>query len=193
MGLRLDHGHFGGEPAEPFAHMAFNAVLVAREAAKKVAIDALVIIADLDNQPVDRLKGLEQGRVRGQAVLDPVPVIVGAPNPNREAWVLVGFEPLDAAERERLDAERKALGFYPNESPEQLVAVDERAPRHTKRVLATLTGGDEEREARCWSESGFELLRARGVGCGLTDFMTEVEQKLCSQIDNRSRPPPPDR
>ncbi len=189
MGLRLNHGHFGGEPAEPFAHMVFNAVLVARETAKTLAIDALVIVADLDNQPADRLKGLEQGRVRGQAVLDSVPVIVGAPNPNREAWVLVGFDPLDAAEQAKLDAERRTLGFYPNESPERLVAVDERAQNHTKRVLDVLTGGDDEREARCWSESRIESLQARGVGCGLTHFMTEVEQKLCPQIDNRSRPP----
>jgi len=72
--------------------------------------------------------------------------------------------------------------------PERLSAFDEHAPRHAKRVLAALTGGDAERETRCWSEADLALLEGRGGGCGLADFITEVEQKLCPQIDNRSRP-----
>lgn len=189
LGLRLQHGHFDGKPAEPYAHMVFNAVLVSRaNAATGSPIDALVVVADLDNQPAERLRGLEQGRARGQAVLDTVPVLVGAPNPNREAWVLVGFEPLDAVEKAKLDAERQTLGFFPNVSPERLTAMDEHAKNHTKRVVDALTDGDAEREARCWSETPVALLEARGNGCGLSAFMAEVERKLCAQVDGRTRP-----
>ncbi|NEP45421.1 MAG: hypothetical protein F6K25_04335 [Okeania sp. SIO2G4] len=51
-------------------------------------------------------------------------------------------------------------------------------------MLEKLTGGDFERERKCWEETDLEILRNRGLSTGLTDYMSEVENQLTSIIKN---------
>ena len=81
---------------------------------------------------------------------------------------------MNAAERARLDEERRSLSFDPCAEPHRLRDKDERAPRSAERILAKLTGGDQEREARCWAETSLATLRARGANSGLCAFLNEV-------------------
>lgn len=188
-GVRLRQGHFDGEPGAPGAQTVSNVIRLTRALQRETppdeAIEAVVFVWDLDDDPDNRRKGVAQGLAAEGSFIDGALLVVGLANPNREAWVLVGFDPTDAAERARLEAERETLGFQPHEEPEQLTAMKEQAQNHTKRVLSALCGGDRNREAQCWQKAPYETLRARGEGCGLRAFLDEVERELVPLV---SRP-----
>lgn len=101
-------------------------------------------------------------------------IVIGCPDLEREAWVLAGFEPENAAERARLDGEHGDLGFSPCEEAHRLRDKDDRGQRSPKRVLAAFTSGEAGREERCWTDTPLERLRARGVESGLRRFLDEV-------------------
>lgn len=101
-------------------------------------------------------------------------VVLAAAHPEIEAWLLCGFEPANAAEKKRLAAMRQTLGFSPVESPERLGAGRNGAPRNCKRTFEELTQDDRK---RCAS-APLERLRARGAGCGLAPFLTDVVREL---------------
>src|SRR5205807_2343362 len=112
-----------------------------------------------------------------------LPIVVGLAVVERECWVLSGFDPVDNAETERLNAERQALGFDPRLRSDQLTACkNDRAQRSPKRVLRELSGGDLDRERRCWRETSLATLRERGAENGLTQYLQEVQDKLASLI-----------
>lgn len=49
--------------------------------------------------------------------------------------------------------------------------------RSAKRVLEQLTGGDGEREQRCWRTT-LAVLRERGAENGLASYLAEVQERL---------------
>lgn len=105
--------------------------------------------------------------------------MIGLAVVEREAWVLAGFQPLDKAEQAMLDAEQRKLGFWPHEQSHQLTACkDENALRSPKRVLKPLSGGNFDRERRCWQETPLETLRKNGSDNGLLAFLDEVRNRL---------------
>ena len=173
---------FQGQPGGPGALLAQTAFLVARnEGARTGPVDAIALVWDMDDQGDDRRRGLAQGRA---AVF--LPMVLGRPDPEREAWVIAGFEPENAAERDRLEAEQRSLKFDPRVEARRLRDKNDRAPRNAKRVLAALTGGDPEREARCWIEAPLATLRARGGESGLAAFLDEVATCLGALLDPRT-------
>ena len=131
----------------------------------------------MDGEASERRAGLEQARREAEKLVA-LPIVLGRPDRMREAWVLAGFDAQSPEERDRLDHERQQLGFHPNLEAHRLTAADPLAKRSAKRVLAALTAGDRDREARCWTEAMLATLRARGVGSGLTEFLEEIEQRL---------------
>jgi hypothetical protein len=167
------HGHFNGEPGVEDAHTAVLALrlFTALEAPPL----AVVLVRDSDGRPEERLKGITQARNDGRW---PFRMILGIAHFMREAWVLAGFVPASAEEQERLDRERRALGFHPNREPHRLDAKDKTAPKSAKRALDVLTGGIEEREEPCWRESPLEILRTYGADAGLDAFLKEIEEYL---------------
>lgn len=178
--LRIPQGHFDGKPGAPGASMARTAILIARAIAKgstprseSKPIDAIVIVWDMDDQGDVRRLGLEQARAEA-AGWAPFRVVVGCPDPMREAWMLAGFEPQSEEEKARLLALRKELGFSPCEDAHRLDAKSEQAKRSSKRVVEALTGGDQAREERCWTVTPLATLRARGFGNGLRAFLDQV-------------------
>ncbi len=179
LGVRVPHGHFGGTPGGAGALMARTVFWIARTLYRRDPddpVEAVVLVWDVDRQSEERPAGVEMAReeARGWA---PFKIICGLPDPEREAWVLAGFEPYDDLERACLDRLQRELGFSP-----LLDAVRLRGGRgdlrDLKRVLRELTADDHEREERCWTEPALETLRARGAVTGLTAFLDEIETIL---------------
>ena len=83
---------------------------------------------------------------------------------------------------------RKELGFDPTARSHELDASSRTAKRSPKRVLERLTGGQEEREARCWTEPALDHLGERGQDNGLAAFLGEVEEHLVPVL-SESAPP----
>jgi len=139
-------------------------------------VDVVVLVRDMDDQPKERANSLAQAR--DDVPPDALRVVLALPETEREAWVLNGFEPRDATEKAALARVRKELGFDPRLRPEELQAMKHGAKRDPKRVLKELMGRDHERQASCWRETPWHVLRERGQGSGLTQFLAEVKEKL---------------
>lgn len=119
LGVKVPYGHFGGAPAAPGATMLQTVQLIVRRMQQRdpdVAFEALVLVWDMDTQRGGRHAGLAQAVAQG-ALPSSVALVLGCPDPIRETWVLAGFEPETDDERQRLEAERRALGFHPHEEP----------------------------------------------------------------------------
>jgi hypothetical protein len=173
MGVHA-HGHFDGKRGNAGALMARTAFLIARELRKRDAdLVAVVLVWDMDDEPKARREGLEQARADARAWAA-FQIVLGCPNPMREAWVLAGFDPTNDDEQQRLATARQELGFWPNEEAQRLDSNNEQAKLSAKRVLRLLTDGYADREADCWQETDLETLRARGEHNGLRDFLREV-------------------
>ncbi|WP_437629761.1 hypothetical protein [Sorangium sp. So ce854] len=173
------HGHFGGKPALEDARTAVLALrgFVAREPRPR----AVVLVRDSDGREAERRQGLEQAR---QDADWPFEVILGVAHPMRECWVLAGFVPGTRQETASLADLRKELGFDPTARSHELDASSKTAKKSPKRVLAHLTGDENEREARCWTEPPLDRLRERGRDNGLAAFLSGVEDGLVPVFAN---------
>jgi hypothetical protein len=159
------------------ARTAFAIIRALNKQTNTEAIDGVVLVWDMDGQADERRRGLEQARAEAQKLVR-FQIVLGRPDRMREAWVLAGFDVLSHDERDRLDNVSEQLGFHPNLEAHLLTAAGDIAKRSAKRVLAELTAGDREREARCWTEAALVTLRTRGGGSGLAEFLEEIEQRL---------------
>jgi hypothetical protein len=178
--LRVPQGHFDGKPGSAAAMMARTAIIIARAIAKGATprqeskpLDAVFIVCDMDDQGEERRLGLDQARDEARSWV-PFQIVLGCPDPMREAWVLAGFDPQSDEERTRLAGLRQELGFSPCDEAHRLGAKKEQAKKSPKRVLEALTDGDHAREERCWMETPLATLRARGFGNGLQKFLDQV-------------------
>jgi hypothetical protein len=178
-GIRAS-GHFDGEPGHPDAAAARRAIHFLLEQIPD--LNAIVLIRDQDDEP-ERRAGLEQARGQSHRGV----VIVGLAVVERECWVISGFEPLDADESSRLEAEKQALGFDPRPKTHELTACkNDTAVRSPKRVLRQLAASDWHRERRCWVEPALEVLRERGNENGLAAYLDEVRHRLAPLIGHTS-------
>lgn len=107
-------------------------------------------------------------------------VVIGIAHPEREAWVLAGFEPRTPEEQARYDELRVELGFNPCEQGERLTSKSEVHKKDAKGALDRLTGGDRDRELACLRETALATLMARGERIGLCAFLDEVRERLAS-------------
>ena len=105
----------------------------------------------------------------------------------REAWVLNGFQAANTTERKRLDRLRSDLGFDPVADAHRLRATAAGEKRSAKRVLATLTGEDHQRETQCWTDTPLDRLTERGERTGLRDFLSALKKGLLSEITSTGR------
>ncbi|WP_309894341.1 hypothetical protein [Archangium sp.] len=192
--IRVPQGHFSGQPGEPGALMGRTAFLIARELTLNgTEVDAVILVWDMDDQGKERRMGLAQASTEARALV-PFSIVLGCPDPMREAWVLAGFEPEpeNEAEQARLATMRQELGFNPCEEAHRLAAKKEHAKRSPKRVLEVLTAGDRAREVRCWTETSLVRLRARGRQSGLTAFLDEAAESLVPRLSGAPPKPPPE-
>jgi hypothetical protein len=178
--VRRVRGHFNGRPGEPGSAMARKAFLIAEALSRPQAhdpIDAVVFVWDTDEEHVERPRGVKAARdeALGWATFK---IVCGFPDPEREAWVLAGFDPCHPDEQKRLDELHRELGFSP---VHHAVRLRDKAPgalRDIKRVLGVLTGDDADREERCWTEPPLATLRERGAATGLSAFLGELQAVL---------------
>ena len=143
-------------------------------------INGILLIRDLDHQQ-ERRTGIEQARAEHTDISPKLEIIIGAADRMREAWVLNGFVPIDAQEKQALADLIDLLKFDPCEEAHRLRATSLDEPdriRNPKVVLEKLTDGDKNREQQCWEETELEILRARGRNTGLTDYLEEIENRL---------------
>lgn len=96
-----------------------------------------------------------------------------------------GFIALNRSEEKTLEEIKNQLNFDPCQESHRLRSNSKKEPermRNSKVVLEKLTGGEFERERKCWEETDLETLRNRGKNTGLTHYMNEVENQLTSII-----------
>ena len=180
LGIRI-HGHFDNEPASHDAQAGRRAIAAVLKLGLE-PIAAILLIRDSDDDGARR-GGLEQAREDARTRYSPpVPTLIGLAITKRECWALAGFIPNGEPEENLVGVERQNLGFDPCLSSHELTAANWIDKRSAKRVLALLTGGDHDRERRCWRETGLETLRDRGRHNGLADYIQEVEQRLVPLI-----------
>ncbi|MGZ8246361.1 hypothetical protein, partial [Methylomagnum sp.] len=134
------------------------------------------------SQP-ERLEGITEARKPYIGEQTEFQIIIGTADRMREAWVLNGFIPSDQTEQRRLEETSQALGFCPCEDAHRLRSTSDRN-RNPKVVLENLTGGEYSREEQCWKEAPLETLRTKGKHTGLTDYLSEIEQRLVPIICN---------
>ena len=168
------HGHFDGKPGAADAHAARLALLLLAQERQQPS--AVVLLRDTDGD-LARCQGMQQARIDPQRVW-PFPIVLGAAHTKRECWLLAGFEPETPDERQALQTVKAELGFDPCLAAEGLTAVDEGAKRSAKRVLSLLSGGEPERERRCYAESPLSNLHQRSSANGLRNFLAYLEKRL---------------
>ena len=187
--VRRVRGHFDGRPGHAGSAMARKAFLIAEAFHRHTPaepIDAVVLLWDTDEQPDERRDGVRAARDEARRWAR-FKIVCVFPNPEREAWVLAGFDPCDHAEQQLLDDLHRELGFSPVLHAVHLRDKDPGTLRNIKRVLDTLTREDVHREARCWTEPSLTILRARGGPTGLAAFLDELEAMLLALCG--ARPP----
>jgi hypothetical protein len=144
------------------------------------------LMVDLDNQQ-DREEGLKEARRSADDL--GFEVLLATPNPEREAWVLHGFEPGDASEKSLLEELIYNLGFDPRLRSHRLRgdASVGTAARDAKLILGQLAN-DLEREERCLKETPLGLLEQRGKDSEskLGEFFAEI-RRLLPRAEGRSR------
>lgn len=178
---RPPHGAFDGGRGPADAMSALTALyLVRRLVQRGVCVDGVVLLRDADNQP-DRREGLTAARERAEGLLAAA-VVIGLANPKREAWVLAGFDPTSDDERSRFDECRRKLGFDPTTEAHRLTASAKGAKKSAKDVLDVLTGGQREREEKCYEGTSLDVLAERGVASGLTAFLCEIKDRIVPRL-----------
>jgi len=174
-GFRPPRGGWGGGHDKAAGR---KALLLVRQLAKErdLRIDAVFLIRDADGEP--RRQGLQQARKLASLV--GAAVVIGVAESRRESWVLNGFVPQCPDETDRLKGERQRLGFDPCETPERLTAKHDRPQDklNSKRVLRHLTNDDPERNRTCWTTTSMDILRKRGTGSGLVQYLDEVRKHV---------------
>lgn len=174
--LRRSDAH--GDKREPPPDYAptRKAILLSALLRKDQFPAAIILVRDLDHQP-ERLEGMKRAR---DAELDKIVVLLAAPNPKREAWVLNGFNGEDEREQAELESIRQEIKFDPCREAERLRYSSQtaRAERNPKEILQRLTAGSREREEKCWTETPLSHLRKRGVNTNLLAYLSEVQESL---------------
>lgn len=178
-GLRMPktRGHSAGSPLQPDGASARKAIILTQILQRKQPeIKAVLLIRDLDNQPMRRA-GLEQARQEMPKDL-PLQIILGMADPKREAWVLNGFIAQTQTEEQSLSEIQTKICFDPCEDAHKLrsLTTDSDQSRNIKKVLEQLTQNCYEREQKCWEDTPLDILRQRGSKTGLREYLAEVAE-----------------
>lgn len=173
------HGR-GMKAERAMAHkaVAIAAKLSVQPGAEKV--EALFLVHDTDGDA--KVGDLMREGARGEGEDGPgFEVIIAAPHPESEAWVIAGALPRSPEERAAHEAERHRLGFDPVAHPEALSSRRATDKRDAKRVCEALLGaaGDAyEGWERCWRETPLDALEQHASEAGLREYTREVEARI---------------
>jgi hypothetical protein len=187
--VQRHYGHFAGEPANAWAVTLDTVFRIVRKVHSKhppaERPTAVIVVWDADKEPGYRLDGIEKAMKHAVDVPAGVVRVVALAVPEREAWVLAGFDPVDDGERVRLAAWRQQLGYAPHENAHRLSAGSGAAKDDSKAVLGDLCP-TAERQRACLAIPDHErrgVLLARGLFSGLKGWIESVEELLLPQVD----------
>jgi len=187
LGIRA-HGH-GMKAERAFAHKA--AQIAAKLTANKTIepVHALFLVHDTDGD-AHLEANLREGAV-GNGGRPPFEIIVAAPHPESEAWVVAGALVGPGEVKPRHEAERQRLGFDPVTSPERLTSNRATDKRDAKRVCAAIVGDCGDNYAaweKCWRESPLDLLEQNAARAGLRSYIKQIEEILLPMLGARTPP-----
>lgn len=144
---------------------------------------ALVIVMKDTDGDHTRLDGLRVAL----PLVENLPVIVGAPHQDAEAWFVAGFKPQSQPELARHAVCICELEFDPCQVPHRLTAHPNTARTDAKRVLRRLFFDDDHSRPPAASDELLEVcertlqdlerLENRGQGCGLSAFLHELRRR----------------
>jgi hypothetical protein len=143
-------------------------------------VSAIVLIRDEDNQS-KRFTTLCRLRDDLSRRGFQIPIIIGVANPEREAWVLNGYEAQTAAEKQVLQDIKRRIGLDPCLEAHRLRGKSSQPgteDRDIKHILRELTQDDPLREKQCWQETPLDILVERGQKTGLSQYIEEIEHHL---------------
>jgi hypothetical protein len=177
--IKVPHGEFKALEHAGEAATARRAMLLFRylKLKKQLPLDVIILMRDTDDQ-LGRVTALRAAREGAEAAFK---VVIGAAHTKRECWVLAGFEPEDDDERDKLEAQRAALGYQPQHESHRLTASGSSGKHNAKTIIDAL-GIDEAREARCLA-AALPLLRERGGQNGLRDFLDDLAARVTPLLD----------
>src|SRR5262245_10577616 len=140
----------------------------------------LVILKDTDADD-DVREALQDARAKYANV------VVGMQHTEFECWLIAGFEPQSADESSRLAeicrGDHPGVGFDPRPRSEALTATKrEHEKLSPKRVLKQRTSDNRSRALNGIGAAPHQLLKDRGKGNGLMDFLADVERLLVRQL-----------
>lgn len=194
-GAPMQRGHFDGKRGSAGARMARTILALVGHLRRKreLAIDAVIVIWDMDGEAQERKAGLTQAREWASSApgCEGLAIVYGCPDFEMEAWLLCGFEPANDAERQRLEVQRQRLGFSPVLDSHRLDVRSDHdlygaaRPKSAKLVLEDLVAGDRERRRACWQATALAILRERGEHNGLREYLEELCERLVKPLDLR--------
>lgn len=151
-------------------------------AAQELPPALVIVMKDTDGEHA-RLDGLRVAL----PLVGNLPVIVGAPHQDAEAWFVAGFEARSQPELARHTVCIGELDFDPCQAPHRLTAHPNAAKTDAKRVLRWLIFADDHSRPPAASDELLEVcertledlqrLEARGQGCGLSAFLHELRKR----------------
>jgi hypothetical protein len=178
---RMVRGRFGREL--PRHHVSLRILriisdLLSASSDKGKTPPFIVIVKDTDNQD-DVREVLREARNQYRES----DVVIGMQHTELECWLIAAFDPQSADEQSRLDeicrGDGPGVGFDPRPQSERLTATKREYEKLSpKRVLRHLIGNDRSRRLDGLSRSCHQLLKDRGRGNGLADFLSDLEWRL---------------
>ena len=138
-GIRIKtRGHFDGEPASPEAAHWRRVIL----AALLEHPDGLVLAKDTDGRR-GALKGIGQAVAFVQKRDPELVLVVAAPHPEVEAWLVGGYRAESEEERLRITELAREMSFDPTKRPDRLTAHPNDTRTDAKRTLRVLALGED--------------------------------------------------
>ncbi len=142
----------------------------------------LVLVKDTDAQDEVR-EALQDARDQYRDS----PVVIGMQHTELECWLIAAFDPQSADEQSRLTeicrGDGPGVGFDPRPHSERLTATKrEQEKLSPKRVLRHLIGDDRSRQLEGLQQTWHQLLKTRGTGNGLADFLSDIERRLVAVV-----------
>lgn len=165
-GLPRPHGHFDNRPTAEDFHAAVRALWLLLELGRPRVV---IWIRDTDG-PTQRRQGWLDALEHAGNDFDIA--LAGFPHECMESWLLAAWSPRSKADKSGLEQARSQLGFWPDQAPE-LLSHKDGVPKSIKAICEQLAVDEAVLES-----AALDQLRKRGVGCGLTEFLTDVADQL---------------
>ena len=178
-------GDFSGQVGSGHALSFLRAILLIH--LDNGTLEAVVAIKDTDGDETLVVSGLEAARRESQARQIPLLILVATPHGEMESWLLMGFEPQDENEKQRL-----ARLSDPRHRTHELPTKRDRRnpkdpPKTAKDYLDDFIGDDQDRRDRCLTDTDMAVLLKRGVGNRFAAFVDELKTHLVPAWPRLSR------